>query len=162
MLRSFDWLIHSELGWFATCSLISGLNDDAVTSNYIVQPSRANIAMRYRREFVTSAPMSCHASSRGPMRMRTNVVDFRVMQRLYRRKWNWLCVNQHPWQRTRGHGVWRLTSIAHCQVSTGTKYLYIQLIYGLVHRELINIWERWRQYLIYRLGNRCMAEGLVW
>ena len=71
------------------------------------------VAMRYRREFVSSAPLSCHAGSRGPMRMRTNVVYFRVMRRLYRREWNWLCVNQHPWQRTRGHGVWRLTSIAH-------------------------------------------------
>ena len=73
--------------------------------------------MRYRREFVTSAPLSCHAGSRGPMRMRTNIVYFRVMRRLYRREWNWLwnwlCVNQHPWQQTRGHGVWRLTSIAH-------------------------------------------------
>ena len=49
------------------------------------------------------------------MRIRTNVVYFRVMRRVYRREWNWLCVNQHPWQRTRGHGVWRLTSIiAHC------------------------------------------------
>ena len=28
--------------------------------------------------------------------------------------WNWLCVSQHPWQRTRDHGVWRLTSTAHC------------------------------------------------
>ena len=45
----------------------------------------------------------------------TNVVDFRVMRRLCRRKWNWLwnwrCVNQHswdPWQRTTWS--WRVTS----------------------------------------------------
>ena len=103
--------------------------------------------MRYRREFVTSAPLSCHAGSRGPMRMRTNVENFRVNRRLYCREWNWLwnwlCVNQHPWQRTRGDGVWRLTSIAHCQVSTGTKYIRtctcLQLIYGLVHWELIDL-----------------------
>ena len=37
-----------------------------------------HVLMRYRREFVTSAPLSCHAGSRGPMRMRTNVVYFRV------------------------------------------------------------------------------------
>ena len=49
------------------------------------------------------------------LRMRTNVVYFRVMRRLCRREWNWLwnwqCVNLHPWQRTRDrdHGVWRLT-----------------------------------------------------
>ena len=77
------------------------------------------LCMRYWSPNVTSAPLSwkallswkaVHAE---PLRMRTNVVDFRVMRRLYRREWNWLCVNQHPWQRTRGHGVWRLTSIAH-------------------------------------------------
>ena len=43
-------------------------------------------------------------------RMRTNVVYFRVMRRLCRREWNWLwnwlCVNLHPWQRTRDHGMW--------------------------------------------------------
>ena len=42
------------------------------------------------------------------LRMRTNIVYFRVMRRLYCREWNWLCVNQHPWQRTRDHGVWRM------------------------------------------------------
>ena len=54
--------------------------------------------------------------------MHTNVqVYFRVMRRLCRREWNWLwnwrCVNQHswdPWQRTRDHGVWRLTLTAYC------------------------------------------------
>ena len=35
------------------------------------------------------------------------------MRRLYHREWNWLCVSQHPWQRTRDHGVWHLTSTAH-------------------------------------------------
>ena len=49
--------------------------------------------------------------------MRTNVVYFRVMWRLCHREWkwlwNWVCVSQHPWQRTRDHGVWRLTSTAH-------------------------------------------------
>ena len=47
------------------------------------------------------------------LRMCTNVVYFRVMRRLCRREWNWLwnwlCVNLHQWQRTRDHGVWRLT-----------------------------------------------------
>ena len=40
-------------------------------------------------------------------------IYFRVMRRLCRREWNWLwnwlCVNLHPWQRTRDHSVWRLT-----------------------------------------------------
>ena len=30
-----------------------------------------------------------------------------------RREWNWLCVNQHPWQRTRGHR--RVTSDFKCE-----------------------------------------------
>ena len=32
-----------------------------------------------------------------PLRMHTNVVDFRVMRRLCRREWNWQSVNQHSW-----------------------------------------------------------------
>ena len=40
-----------------------------------------------------------------------------IFQRLCRREWNWLwtwlCVNPHPWQRTRDHGVWRLTLTAY-------------------------------------------------
>ena len=32
----------------------------------------------------------------------------------------WLCVSQHPWQRTRDHGVWRLTSTAHTDKATCT------------------------------------------
>ena len=54
------------------------------------------------------------------LRMHTNVVYFRVMRRLCRCErnwlWNWRCVNQHswdPWQRTRDHGVWRLTLTAY-------------------------------------------------
>ena len=54
-------------------------------------------AVRHR-----SAPLSSMPVHAEPLRMRTNVVYFRVMRRLYRREWNWLCVNQHPWQRTRG------------------------------------------------------------
>ena len=58
------------------------------------------------------------------LRMHTNVVYFRVMRRLCRREWNWLwnwrCVNRHPWQRTRDHGVWRLTLTAYtrCAISS--------------------------------------------
>ena len=57
-------------------------------------------------------PKHCSLRSHGFMfhelllRMRTNVVYFRVMRRLCHREWNWLwnwrCVNQHswdPWQR---------------------------------------------------------------
>ena len=71
------------------------------------------VLIHYRREFVNSTPMSWMPVHAEPLHMRTNVVDFRVIRRLYRREWNWLCVNQHPWQRTRGHGEWRCTSIAH-------------------------------------------------
>ena len=45
------------------------------------------------------------------LRMHTNVVYFRVMRRLCRCEWNWLCVNLHPWQWTRDHGVWRLLTL---------------------------------------------------
>ena len=43
-----------------------------------------------------------------PLRMRTNVVYFWVIRRLYRREWNWLCncVN-HIFNRRRGHGEWQ-------------------------------------------------------
>ena len=71
------------------------------------------VGIRYWRPFVTSAPLSWMPVHAEPLRMRTNVLYFRVMRRLYRREWHLLCVNQHPWQRTRGHGVWRRTSIAH-------------------------------------------------
>ena len=88
--------------------------------------------IRYWRPFVTSAPLSCHAGSRGPMRMCTNVVYFRVMRRLYRREWNWLwnwlCVNQHPWQRTRGHGEWRHTPTAYRLLLRSAWVLEIQRI----------------------------------
>ena len=43
------------------------------------------LPIRYWRPFVISAPLSCLAGSHGPMRMRTNIVYFRVMRRLYRR-----------------------------------------------------------------------------
>ena len=70
----------------------------------------------YWRPFVTSAPLSSMPVHAEPLRMRTNVVYFRVMRRLYRREWNWLCVNQHPWQRTRGRGEWRHTPTSYCAV----------------------------------------------
>ena len=66
------------------------------------------------------------------LRMHTNVVYFRVMRRLYRRKWNWLwnwwCVNKHswaPWQWPRDHGLWRLTLTAylHCRMSKLTVWI---------------------------------------
>ena len=90
--------------------------------------------MRYRREFVTSAPLSCHAGSRGPMRMRTNVVYIRVMRRLCRREWNWLwnwlCVNQHPWRLTSinsalgggGGGCKTFTLVCYCVILCGQTY----------------------------------------
>ena len=52
--------------------------------------------------------LRCHA-----LLVHVDYAYFRVMRRLYRREWNWLCVNLHPWQRTRDHGVWRLTLTAY-------------------------------------------------
>ena len=52
-----------------------------------------NCQIRYWRPFVTSAPLSLMPVHAEPLRMRTNVVYFRVMQRLYRCEWNWLWVN---------------------------------------------------------------------
>ena len=49
--------------------------------------------------------------------MLINIVYFRIMRRLCRHKWNWLwnwlCMSQHLWQRSRDHGVWRLTLTAY-------------------------------------------------
>ena len=87
--------------------------------------------MRYRREFVTSAPLSWMPVHAEPLGMRTNVVDFRVIRRLYRREWIWLCMNQQPWQRSRGHGEWRRTSIAH-------SYRYIILY--MTRQWLVRYW----------------------
>ena len=108
-------------------SLISRLQYLCLTLKRLGEPWwPPPLTMRYQREFVTSAPLSWITVHAEPLRMRTNVVDFRVIGRLYRREWNWLCVNQHPWQRTRGHGEWRRTStcIAHCQFH---RYLHLHL-----------------------------------
>ena len=43
--------------------------------------------------------MQVHAE---PLRMRTNVEHFRVMRRLYRQEWNWLCVNQQTMTTDKG------------------------------------------------------------
>ena len=82
------------------------------------------VLVQYAVKAQTSlAPLSCLAGSRGLMRMCTNIVYFRVMRRLYRREWNWLwywlCVNLHPWQRSRDHGVWRLTLTAYWPLRKG-------------------------------------------
>ena len=77
-----------------------------------------------------------------PLRMCTNVVDFRVMRRLCRREWNWLwnwrCVNQHswdPWQRTRDHGVWRLTLTAYGKTNKHTLTWYLTC-WTLTHKQI--------------------------
>ena len=67
-----------------------------------------------------------------PLRMFTNVVDFRVMRRLCRREWNWLwnwqSVNQHswdPWQRTTwSRCVWRLTLTAYWYSRGGSRIFW--------------------------------------
>ena len=51
--------------------------------------------------------------------MHTNVVDFRVMRRLWHREWNWQSVNHIPRiHGPRDHGVWRLAfnSVYTCTV----------------------------------------------
>ena len=60
------------------------------------------LAIRYWRLFVTSAPLSWMQVHAEPLRMCTNVVYFRVMRRLYHRKWNWLCVNQQTMTTDKG------------------------------------------------------------
>ena len=72
---------------------------------------------------------------------------FRVyFRRLYCREWNWLCVNQHPWQRTWGHSVWRRTAIVHsqhfmwchavlqhgCFYSNGNQYSFMQASFCII------------------------------
>ena len=76
------------------------------------------LAMRYRREFVTSAPLSWMPVHAEPLRMRTNVVYFRVIRRLYtfanEIDYAW---TSKPWKRTRGHGEWRHTPTAYIALS---------------------------------------------
>ena len=93
--------------------------------------------MCYRREFVTSAPLSWMPVHAEPLRMRTNVEDFRVIRRLYCREWNLLCVNQHPWQRTRGHGEWRRTSIAHSICQFYKPHCWMEKKLFLFHRNML-------------------------
>ena len=78
-----------------------------------VRPVRAtsdNTLLKPKRHSLCCHGFMVHAFL---LRMHTNVVYFRVMRRLCRREWNWRCVNLHPWQRTRDHGVWRLTLTAY-------------------------------------------------
>ena len=92
------------------------------------------IPLRYWRPFVTSAPLSSMPVHAEPLRMRTNVVkNFRVIRRLYRREWNWLCVNQHPLQRTRGRGEWRHTPTAY--------YKEITFCHVFLHFSLPNLMD---------------------
>ena len=55
------------------------------TSNTLLKPKRHSLRCH---GFVVHALLLC---------MHTNVVDFRVMQRLCRCEWNWKSVNQHSW-----------------------------------------------------------------
>ena len=81
------------------------------------------------------------------LHMHTNVVYFRVMRRLCRRKWNWLCLhlclNLHPWQQTRDHGVWHLTLTAYCPPETrfwsqfrGRSQRCLFCFFVLIHRAI--------------------------
>ena len=118
ILSSFQLMLLEHI---IMCRLVMGHKSLAVqeVSSYLYCRCRIHIhtfegVWLYAVKAQTSlAPLSCLAGSRGLMRMRTNIVYFRVMRRLYRRELNWLCVNLHPWQRTRDHGVWRLTLTAY-------------------------------------------------
>ena len=85
------------------------------TINKSIKPPEHNTLLKPKRHSLRCHGFMVHALL---LRMHTNVVYFRVMRRLCRREWNWpwnwRCVNLHPWQRTRDHGVWRLTLTAYC------------------------------------------------
>ena len=66
---------------------------------YLLKPS-----IRCWSPNVTRSVVIVSWFTRNYWRMRTNVVYFRVMRRLCHCEWNWLCVSQHPWQRTCDHG----------------------------------------------------------
>ena len=82
---------------------------------------------RYAVKAQTSlAPLSLfHGSRVTTAHVHQCCINFRVMRRLCRREWNWLwkwrCVNRHPWQRTRDHGMWRLTLTAYFDPTAATK-----------------------------------------
>ena len=77
--------------------------------------------MRYRREFVTSAPLSWMSVHAEPLRMSTNVVDFMVIRRLYHREWNWL---PYAWTMTTDKGSPRVTSYFYSALSPeGMSYI---------------------------------------
>ena len=114
-------MLFSGLTFFKTC-----WNDPDFSHCW--SPSAISIAkrlrpqtIRYWRPFVTSAPLSWMQVHAEPLRMRTDVVYFRVMRRLYRREWNWLCVNQQTMTTDKGsrrmtsysNSVWRQRKSKH-------------------------------------------------
>ena len=88
-IRHGGWYIFSDKG-------------KSLRNPFRVKGQSCHKAIRYRRPFVTSAPLSWMQDHAEPMRMRTNVVYFRVMRRLYRREWNWLCLNQQTMTTDKG------------------------------------------------------------
>ena len=94
-----------------TLTQLTGKHGEQPWRKWTVQPHKGeNTLLKPKRHSLRCHGFMVHAL---PLRMHTNVVYFRVMRKLCRREWNWLwnwrCVNLHPWQRTRDHGVWRLT-----------------------------------------------------
>ena len=105
------WLTHSQLH----SQFHSRWHSLRITLKYTtLVRMRSNTLLKPKRHSLRCHGFMVHALL---LRMHTNVVYFRVMRRLCRLEWNWLwnwlCVNLHPWQRTRDHVVWRLTLIAY-------------------------------------------------
>ena len=115
-ILSFEWSFKlHNLNDHSNCTLLLSCEN---TLGYVfASESKLELCLIYAVKAQTSLAFVVHALL---LRMHTNVVYFRVMRRLCRYEWNWLwnwrCVNQHlwdPWQRTRDHGVWRLTLTAY-------------------------------------------------
>ena len=90
--------------------------------------------MRYWSLNVTSAPLSWMPVHAEPMRMRTNVVYFRVIRRLYRREWNWLMYE--PASMITDKGSRRVTSYfysaLHCIFGKQFRFVYVCFVFVCV------------------------------
>ena len=94
---------------FSHLTLVTETPGPRCIQNYLQVQNKMPINhIRHWRPFVNSAPLSWMQVHAEALRTRTNVVYFRVMRRLCRREWNWLCENQHTM--TTDKGSRRVTS----------------------------------------------------
>ena len=117
-----------------------------------------------------------------PLRMCTNVVDFRVMRRLCRREWNWQwnwrCMNHIHGIYDNGphdHGVWRLTLTVYSLETLFIGNIEISDISGCLHRnrELIVahdglkvacklVWDAGEDVVSYELKIKLNSLSVIW